>query len=161
MEDWYYKNQPIKCIEDMEKFSPGAFGFVYQLTVCDKRSGEPLYFYIGKKNIYSTTSKTATQKQLKEFPKSYFRRKKMKDGSLKYYLKNTNESNWKEYHSSNDFIKNNLNNFAVKREILIFAKSDSELSWLEAKEIICSDSLYDKKYLNNNVQIKRIIKREI
>lgn len=161
MEQWLYKNQVINCIEDIEKFASDAFGFVYLLTVCDRRSDDVLYYYIGKKNLYSTTSKTATQKQLKEFPKSHFRRKRMKDGSLKYYLKNTNESNWKEYHSSNDFIKNNLNNYKVKREILIFANSDSELSWLEAKEIICQDALHDRMFLNNNVQIKRIIKREI
>jgi len=161
MENWTYKNQVIGGIEDINKFAPNAFGFVYLLTVCDKRSLQPLYFYIGKKNLYSTTSKTATKKQLLEFPKSYFRRKKMKDGNLKYYLKNTNESNWKEYYSSNDFIKNNLNNYKINREILIFADSDSELSWLEAKEIICQDALQDKRFLNNNVQIKRIIKSEL
>lgn len=161
MEPWTYKRQIIDSIKDIDKFCKDAFGFVYLLTVCDKRSDEILHYYIGKKNLYSTTSKTATKKQLAEFPKSYFRRKKMKDGSLKYYLKNTLESNWKIYHSSNKFIENNINNFKIKREILIFANSDSELSWLEAKEIICTDALFDSKYLNNNVSIKRIIKSEL
>lgn len=161
MEPWTYKNQVINSIEDIEKFFNSAFGFVYLLSVCDKRSDEVLYYYIGKKNIYSTTSKTATKKQMLEFPKSYFRRKRMKDGSLKYYLKNTLESNWKIYHSSNDFIKNNLDKYKIKREILLFSDSDSDLTWQEAKEIICTNALYDRRFLNNNVSIKRIIKSEL
>lgn len=156
-----YKNQIINSIEDVNKFLSNAFGFVYLLTVCDKRSDEVLHYYIGKKNLYSTISKTATKKQLEEFPKSYFRRTKNKDGSIKYYLKNTSESNWKTYHSSNDFIKKNLDKYKVKREIILFSDSNSDLTWQEAKEIICTDALHDKRFLNNNVSIKRIIKSEL
>lgn len=158
MKDWKYNGEVIDSIEKIKSIEPDAFGFVYQITLYDKKTKEVKHQYIGKKNIYSTTSKTATKKQLSEFPKSHFRRKKMKDGSLKYYLKNTCESDWKIYHSSNVFIKSNLKNFDITREILMFADTDSELSWKEAKEIICTGALESDTFLNNNVQIKRIIK---
>lgn len=158
---WYYNNQEINSIDDMKKYEPKVFGFVYHLTLCDKNSKEPLLYYIGKKNIYSVISKTATKKEFESNPKSYFQRKKMKNGTWKYYKTIINESNWKNYFSSNSFIKENKNNYDIKREILLFSTNDSDLTYREAKEIMCSEALDNNLYLNDSISIRRFGKKLI
>ena len=131
------------------------WGFVYLLTLYDKKTKEMKYQYIGKKNIYSVTSKTATKKEFEANPKSYFQRKKMKNGTWKYYTTVVKESNWRDYLSSNVYIKNNSSKYNIEREILIFSTNDSELTYLEAKEIICQGALECDNFLNNGVSIRR------
>ena len=160
MENWKYKNKEIICLEDMQTFEPDVWGFVYIITLLNKRTGDMVHQYIGKKQVQSTTSKTATKKELKEFPKSHFRRKRNKDGSIKYYQSIVKESDWKDYCSSNDFIKLNKDKYKIIREIICFSTGDSDLTFKEAKEIICQGALESKFFLNNNVSIKRIIKNK-
>ena len=164
MRNWTHNKEEITCINDMQSFMPEGkkvWGFVYHLTLVNKKTGKVDYFYIGKKNLYSVTSKTATKKEMSEFPKSHFRRKNIGGGGIKYYRTIVKESDWKTYCSSNSFIKINKNDYDIIREILYFSTNDSELSYLEAKEIICSGSIEDPNYLNDGVSIRRFSKRVI
>lgn len=153
--DWTYQGKPIKSIEDIKKHEPKIWGFVYFLTLIDKKTKEEVYHYVGKKNIYSVTSKTATKKEFEAKAKSYFKRKKMKNGTWKYYTTVVKESNWKEYLSSNVYIKNNHTKYDIRKEILKFSTNDHDLTYREAKEIICQGALEDIKFLNDSVSIRR------
>lgn len=155
MGDWLYENKPIKSIEDMKKHEPKVWGFVYFLTLIDKKTKQEVFHYIGKKNIYSVTSKTATKKEFEANAKSYFKRKKMKNGTWKYYTTVVKESNWKDYMSSNLHIKNNLDKYDFKKEILMFSTNDNDLTYKEAKEIICRGALEDVMFLNDGVSLRR------
>lgn len=155
MGEWLYKKEEIKCIDDMKKHEPKVWGFVYFLTLIDKKTKEEKYHYIGKKNVWSVTSKTATKKEFESNPKSYFKRKKMKNGTWKYYTTVVKESNWKTYLSSNLFIKKNSAKYDFKKEILMFSSNDGDLTYKEAKEIICQGALEDVMFLNDGVSLRR------
>lgn len=161
MPNWIYQNKPITCIDDMKIYEPKVWGFVYLLILYDKKTGEEKYRYVGKKNIYSVTSKTATKKEFENNPKSYFKRKKMKNGTWKYYRTVVKESNWKTYMSSNKYIKENFSKYNITKEILLLSTNDSDLTYKEAKEIICMGALEDDKYLNDAVSIRRYGKKLI
>lgn len=151
--DWVYNGQVIKSIEDIKKIEPKVWGFVYILNLYDS-FGRLKYHYIGKKNIYSVTNKPATQKELATVPKSQLKKKKIK-GGWKYYRTIVKESNWKVYTSSNNFIKKNGSKFEIKREIICFSTNDSDLTYKEAKEIICQGALENNIFLNDGVSIRR------
>lgn len=153
--DWTYKNKPIKSIEDMKKYEPKIWGFVYFLTLIDKETKTGIYQYIGKKNVWSVTSKTATKKELETLGKSAFKRKKMKNKTWKYYTTVVKESNWKDYLSSNLFIKSDGHRFDIRKEILCFCNNDNDLTYKEAKEIICQGALEDVSFLNDAVSLRR------
>ena len=153
---WIYNEQEIKTIEDVKLINDKAWGFVYLLSLYDIETKDLKYQYIGKKNLYSVTSKTATKKEMLIHPKSYFKRKKNKDGSIKYYTIVKKESNWKDYISSNDFIKDNKDKFIIERQIISIATEDCDLSYMEVKEIICGGAMENEIFLNANVSIKRI-----
>lgn len=161
MRNWTYNKKEINSIEDMKTFIPKVWGFVYHLTLINKKTKKIDYFYIGKKNVFSVTSKTATKKEFESNPRSYFQRKKMKNGTLKYYRTIIQESNWKDYMSSNNFIKINKEDYDIVREIICFSSNDSELSFLEAKEIICQGALENPSYLNDAVSVRRFGKKII
>ena len=156
---WYYNDKEIDSIEEMKVHEPKVWGFVYLLTLYDLENKKEVYKYIGKKNIYSVTSKTATKKEFESHPKSYFKRKKMSDGTTKYYRTVVKESDWKKYTSSNIFIKNNKDNFLIKREIIRFSTNDADLKYQEAKEIVCSCALEDDLFLNDGVSIRMFGKK--
>ena len=96
-----------------------AIGFVYRIDVI----GTPFYYY-GKKNLTSTRGR----------------------GKKKV----TKESTWRTYESSSKEIKELIKaGKKIKKQILEFAYSKSELTLLETKQIICfvsfsvkSDLLY-------------------
>ena len=160
IENWKYKGQEINSIEDMKKHEPRAIGFVYFLNLYDKKTGVLKYQYIGKKNLFSVRTKYLTQKEIESSRKSELRRKKVK-GVFKYYKIIRTESDWKNYTSSNLFIKKNLGKFRIEREIILFGIDDSDLTYLEAKEIICNDALYNEIFLNNGVSIRKFIGSKI
>ena len=154
IENWKYKGQEINSIEDMKKHEPRAFGFVYFLNLYDKKTGVLKYQYIGKKNLFSVRTKYLTQKEIESSRKSELRRKKVK-GVFKYYKIIRTESDWKNYTSSNLFIKKNLGKFRIEREIILFGIDDSDLTFKEAKEIMCNGCLDDPSFLNEGLSIRR------
>jgi hypothetical protein len=159
--EWKYLNQEIKSIDDMKINEPKVWGFVYMLTLYNKQTGKLAYRYIGKKNIYSVTSKTATKTEMATMKKSEFKRTKMKNGTWKYYRTIVKESNWKDYISSNLFIKRNSGKYRIEREILLFSKNDNDLKYKEAKEIICQGALETEHFLNDGVSLRMFGKKII
>lgn len=149
--DWKYKNKTISGINDMKKYEPNVWGFVYMMALCDKKSNEIKYQYIGKKNIYSKRKRNFGKKEVLQ----------MKDKRSKKYEYIISESNWKSYISSNKFIKTNYNNFNIYREIILFSTNDMDLKYKEAKEIICQNALEDDNFLNDGVSIRKFKQRVI
>ena len=149
--DWKYKNKIISEINDMKKYEPNVWGFVYMMTLRDKKSNEIKYQYIGKKNIYSKRKRNFGKKEVLQ----------MKDKRSKKYEYIISESNWKSYISSNKFIKTNYNNFNIYREIILFSTNDMDLKYKEAKEIICQNALEDDNFLNEGVSIRKFKQRVI
>lgn len=154
IENWKYQDSDINSIDDIKLHESKPWGFVYLLTLYDLKTNSLKYQYIGKKNLYSVRTKYLTQSEIKLSKKSELRRKKVK-GVFKYYKMVVTESDWKTYTSSNLFIKKNSGRFRIEREILIFSTNDSDLSYREAKEILCSGSLENEIYLNNGISIRR------
>lgn len=110
-----------------------AIGFVYRIDVI----GTPFYYY-GKKNLTSTRGRG--------------KRKVIK------------ESTWRTYESSSKEVKELIKaGKKIKKEILEFAYSKSELTLLETKYIVCNGGLEDIDCLNRWVALKvwqhQIIKR--
>lgn len=149
--DWKYKNKIISEINDMKKYEPNVWGFVYMMTLRDKKSNEIKYQYIGKKNIYSKRKRNFGKKEILQ----------MKDKRSKKYEYVISESNWKSYISSNNFIKTNYNSFNISREIILFSTNDMDLKYKEAKEIICQNALEDDNFLNDGVSIRKFKQRVI
>ena len=111
-----------------------AIGFVYRIDVI----GTPFYYY-GKKNLTSTRGR----------------------GKKKV----TKESTWRAYESSSKEIKELIKaGKKIKKQILDFAYSKSELTLLETKQIICNGCLEDENSLNRwvycRVYQKNIINRK-
>ena len=149
--DWKYKNKIISEINDMKKYEPNVWGFVYMMTLRDKKSNEIKYQYIGKKNIYSKRKRNFGKKEILQ----------MKDKRSKKYEYVISESNWKSYISSNNFIKTNYNSFNISREIILFSTNDMDLKYKEAKEIICQNALEDDNFLNEGLSIRKFKQRVI
>ena len=149
--DWKYKNKIISEINDMKKYEPNVWGFVYMMTLHDKKSNEIKYQYIGKKNIYSKRKRNFGKKEILQ----------MKDKRSKKYEYVISESNWKSYISSNNFIKTNYNSFNISREIILFSTNDMDLKYKEAKEIICQNALEDNNFLNDGVSIRKFKQRVV
>ena len=149
--DWKYKNKTISEINDMKKYEPNVWGFIYMMTLYDKKSNEIKYQYIGKKNIYSKRKRNFGKKEISQ----------MKDKRSKKYEYIISESNWKSYISSNKFIKTNYNNFNISREIILFSTNDMDLKYKEAKEIICQNALEDDNFLNDGVSIRKFKQRVV
>lgn len=149
--DWKYKNKIISEINDMKKYEPNVWGFVYMMTLRDKKSNEIKYQYIGKKNIYSKRKRNFGKKEILQ----------MKDKRSKKYEYVISESNWKSYISSNNFIKTNYNSFNISREIILFSTNDMDLKYKEAKEIICQNALEDNNFLNDGVSIRKFKQRVV
>jgi hypothetical protein len=128
---WIYKNIEIDDISKMPiDISKNIFGFVYEITHVP--SGRK---YIGKKVLYFNKKLPALKGQKKS----------------RAVVK---ESNWLKYYGSNDTIKNLIKDGKIlefKREILTFAYSKYELTYLETKYQFLKEVLEDDNYLNNNI----------
>lgn len=145
MKNWTYQNKEILSISDMQIFEPKVWGFVYHLTLINKKTKKEDFYYIGKKNIYNKRKRNFGKKEIST----------IKDKRKKTYEYVIRESDWKNYTSSNKFIKENLNKYDIIREIICFSTNDSDLTYKEAKEIICQNALDSSDYLNEGVKITR------
>lgn len=143
--NWKYNHTDIMSISDMQAFEPKVWGFVYHLSMCDKMTGELKYEYIGKKNIYTKRKRKFGKKETAA----------LKDKRSKRYEYVIKESDWKSYVSSNKFIKKNNSKFNIDRTILMFCTNDMDLSFQEAKHIMCSGALESESYLNDGISIRR------
>lgn len=134
---WTYNNAEFTDIPN----ELDSIGFVYMITntINGKR-------YIGKKSLYSTTTKTRTV-TLKTTGEK--KRKKFKAKT---------ESNWRDYYGSSEEIQKDIEVFgkeAFKREILRFCGSKGELSYYEAKYQFDYDVLLNpKEWYNGWISVK-------
>ena len=122
---WYYQGEQISRIEQVPA---GAVGFVYKITF-----PEMDLHYIGKKNLHS----------LRTLPplKGYKRNRRIQK-----------ESNWLTYSSSNLEVKELIDlGHEVHKEILTFAWSQRQLTYLETKMLFVYSVLEDDNYLNQNI----------
>lgn len=139
---WIYKNQPVENIEGE------YFGFVYLIT--DTVTGKK---YVGKKML--TMSKP-------DKTKTYYKTGPKK-GELKPPKKGRAESKWRTYCSSSKIIQALVKTHGLQRfhrEILMFCKSRSELTYQESKHIFVLGCLESDEYLNDWVSCS-ISKRHI
>ena len=114
-------------------------GFVYRIT--DTETGE---MYIGQKRFRKTKTLPITKT-----------RKRRKRTLV--------ESDWRSYYSSSTTIKENVvagHTDRYKREILSFGYSKGDLNFLELKEQMDNNVLFDDTYLNGILNA-RIHKKHI
>ncbi len=123
MVSWKYQNQEIT---DMDGVPEGAYGFIYILTDV---SG---YFYLGKKNLYSTV----TKKPLK---------------GTKKKRRVTTVSKWLDYCSSNKYFKQLEPWEIVDRTIIDFAYTKKHLSFLETEALFSLQVLRNPMSKNRNI----------
>lgn len=124
---WTYQGQPI------EEIPEGYIGFVYLITnLTNNRK------YIGKK--------------LAQFKKS---KPPLKGKKLR--RKFTVESDWRDYWSSSDNLKADVETLGKEkftREILFWCTSKAELSYLEAKEQFDRRVLETDDYYNGIINVR-------
>jgi hypothetical protein len=125
--DWSYKGKKIDSTDDMPE---GAVGFVYEVTYLPLKKK-----YIGKK-ILEVKRKLPPLKGKKRVRRV------------------TKESDWKNYFGSNDEIKKLLQenkHESFKREILEFAYSRVQLTYIETKYQFERKVLEREDYYNSNI----------
>ena len=124
---WIYKGKVVESLEDVPN---DAIGFVYEI-----RNKEDNTKYIGKKTLKS-------KRTLPPLKGTKRKRKVIK------------ESNWKTYYSSNDEIKDLVKqgkSDIFEREILEYAYSNIQLTYLETKYQFIREVLEKDDYLNVNI----------
>ena len=119
--DWQYPQSYsklyISTIEDVQKESPDAYGFVYQIT--NLNTGK---VYIGKKALFHARKKKITQKVKKA------------TGTRKTYERTVVESDWKTYYGSSKELSSDVQKYGkdrFERVILEFCCSKKYLSYAE------------------------------
>jgi hypothetical protein len=138
--NWKFLNKDfIEPIEDI-------YGFIYMLTY-ENKEGEKKY-YIGKKNFWFYHEKKALKNDKKRKGHIYFKNRR-KDGHLVKYELFKKESDWKTYTGSykGDLIDLKL----ISKDILCFARSKRELTYLETKMLFNFSALERDDFLNDNI----------
>ena len=128
---WLYEGKPYD--PPYEDIPEDVLGFVYIIT--DNETGEK---YIGQKRM----------RKPKTLPKTKTRKRR---------VKTVVESDWRDYYSSNEVIKENVSqdrSDRYTREILHFGKSKGDLSYLETKEQFDRNVLMDDTYLNGIINCR-------
>lgn len=135
--EWVYQSKKINSIQELPEKS---IGFIYCLYYEDGTK------YIGKKTLYSSY-KLEPLKSGKQRDNSTFINKN-KNGKRVQFELVQKESNWKTYEGS---IKKEIKSNLIKKEILEFAFTKLELTYLEVKHQCINDVLRSEEYLNDNI----------
>jgi len=116
---WIYKEQQIQSLEDIPE---NVIGIVYKIEFNNR-------FYIGKKQLYSTTTKKLGKKILKQQALETANVR----GRKKTKIKETKESNWLNYTSSCKELNDDIKYIGgeLKKEILCFCYTLKQLSLYE------------------------------
>ncbi len=135
---WEYKGI---IIDSIDKVPEGAVGYVYRM-VCTSNSEHLSKFYIGKKSLYSERKTYLTKKEIALLPNK----------RLKKWKTVVKESNWLEYESSSEEIKKLIaEGLEFKKEILHFAFSKWQLTYLEVKTQFEMNVLEREDCFNGNI----------
>jgi len=122
--DWIYRGRKVTSVEDVP---PTAVGFIYVMTV--PATGHK---YVGKKFLYGYQNKTLPGKVRK--------------------LKVVKDSNWLKYYSSNEqLVDLHRMGEPIDREIIEYAYTKAELTYLECRYMFMWDVIRDPLYLNSNI----------
>ena len=130
---WLYENKPLESVPE------GFLGFVYIIT--DLTNNKK---YIGKKKFGNKKISTKTVT--------------LKNGTKKKKkIRSIIESDWKDYWSSSEEVQllvkeKGCDNF--KREILYLCKTESQLTYLESREIFVTKALESEDYYNKWVMCR-------
>jgi hypothetical protein len=129
--DWLYEGEPFT--HEYGALHPDWIGFVYLIT--DTETGE---MYVGQKRFHRQKTLPIT--------KNRKRRQKV-----------LVESDWRNYYSSSETIKQNISEGSSDRyirEIIRFGYSKGDLNYLEMIEQVSRGVLFDDKYLNGIVNVR-------
>ena len=129
--NWHYNGK-----EYTEKHDDTLYGFVYCVYFEDDVGN--VYHYYGKKKWFSKIKKNYSQKKIDEMADK--RRRK-----YEYVIK---DNNWQDYTGS---CKDTKDYIPIHKEILLFARTQRELTYLEAKVLFQVGALEDEKCLNGNI----------
>ena len=123
---WVYSNEIVNEIPN------GMYGFIYRINYTNGKC------YYGKKLFYSTTKKWLGKKELAL----------QTDKRLKKYRYVSKETKWREYEGSSKLTKDLT---IASKEILAYAMSKRELTYLEIKCLFQVEALEDELCLNENI----------
>lgn len=134
---WYYNDT---IINDIKSIPDNCYGFIYLLHFEDGTK------YIGKKQLYSHTTLPALKSG--QFRENSLRVGKNRNGKRVYFDVVKKESNWKTYEGS---IKKEVPSKLIKKEIIDFAFTSIELTYLEVHYQCRYDVLRVDNFLNDNI----------
>lgn len=143
---WYYQDE---IIDILDKFPKNTFGFVYKITNICETSPRFGYFYIGKKQLWSERNVKLSNKELAIIAEE---KRPGKKPSKKKVIK---ESDWLKYYGSEPEIKKDIQEMGkdnFKREIICFAFSKKQLTYLEIKNQMIFEVLEKKNTYNSNIE---------
>jgi len=127
--NWTYDGYIVDSIPE------GMYGFIYKITYTDGT------YYYGKKNFYSTAKKWLGKKELAL----------QTDKRLKKYKYVSKETKWQDYEGSSKLTKDLT---ISSKEILAYAVSKIELTYLETKCLFQTEALEDDLCRNENINGK-------
>ena len=120
----------------LKEVPKGAIGFVYKIDFLDGAS------YIGKKNFYTTRKRRFGKKEASL----------VTDKRKKLYEMVTKESNWRDYNSSSDIVKEKIESgISFNKSVLQVAYSVKELTYLESKFMFKYSVLEKSWFINDNI----------
>ena len=140
MKPWLYKYAEVKSLED---FPQNVFGFIYKITNTLTNQ-----YYVGKKFLHHSVKRKIGKKE-----KALIEGK----GRRPDFERMSKESDWKTYFSSSEVIKEDVKQNGsdhYKREIIQFAYSKKELSYLEVYFQFKYDVLRDPLSITDNISGK-------
>lgn len=131
---WTYQSTPIQTIEDLPN-PENLYGFIYVIT--NMKTGQ---LYIGKKQFYSKRKKNLAKRDLST------------DKRKKTYTHVIKESDWLNYWSSSDRLKEDMKLLGAqwfKREIIELSCSEKYLTFAEIAHQIKNEVLKFDGYNDN------------
>lgn len=133
--NWTYLGEEINSFSQMPE---GTLGFIYKIN--NITTGR---YYIGRKSVSSKRKRKLTVKE-----------KLLPENKRKTFAFEQKEAaGWKTYCGSNVELKEEVKNgHKIEKEILHYCFSKAEITYLETKEILCSNALVDTKSYNGWVK---------
>jgi len=123
-------------IDEITQMPEGVFGFIYLVTTIDGKK------YLGKKQLLSQRKRKFGKREIA----------KMENKRLKKWEFVIKENDWKTYTGSNiDLNKLIEEGLEYKKEILYYAISKGQLTYLELRELWTHRVLEDRNFFNGNI----------
>lgn len=124
---WTFEGKEVKSIPE------DVLGFIYKITTEEGR------YYYGRKTVWSVRKKKLTKKE-----------KLLPENKRKTFKRELTESNWRNYTGSNKVLNSDIKKgLKYEKEIITFCSSKAEMTFYEARAIICSDALLTDRCYND------------